>query len=200
MITSLLLAAATPATSYFPPSLAVPTPNCRDGLVVRKEPQVSAFEAQWFGKHLAAAGEPSLPQAAPAEGTTIRFTWLRTFHAPVTVRVVGLGSPTPRLVARQLSGHGGYDPGQIALRVDRPLTGPEAKQLIAIITEARPFPSGTETLPPCTLGMDGAEWLMESINRRGYRFNKTWSPSNGGVRRVGMAMLTLTGWRVTPIY
>jgi hypothetical protein len=45
-----------------------------------------------------------------------RFTWLRTFDAPIAVRLdASLDSP-PLLIAKVLSGHGGYDPGEIVER------------------------------------------------------------------------------------
>src|SRR5882757_8829431 len=84
-----------PAASvvYFPPSFAKPsvpcTPDPRHGLI----PIVSDFEAKWYSGQLSAAQEPSLYEAAQGNrqsiGSTVRFTWLRTFHSPVMVRVEG---------------------------------------------------------------------------------------------------------------
>jgi hypothetical protein len=52
----------------------------------------------------------------------------------------------------------------------------------------------------CDLGADGAEWLVEGIDQKGYHVVSRWSPEQGEVRRVGLAMLALTGWRFKDIY
>ena len=49
-------------------------------------------------------------------------------------------------------------------------------------------------------GLDGAQWLVETVDDRGYRFDKEWSPNDGDIRRVGLALLGLTGWKIDPVY
>ena len=107
---------------YFPPAGAQAS---------GKPGEVSAFESEWFSRHLRAAAEPSLYTSAEVRraGTVLRFTWLRTSHRPVVVRVEGLDTDAPRLVAKQLSGRGGYDPGKIAMEITRPLARTEADGL-----------------------------------------------------------------------
>ena len=52
----------------------------------------------------------------------------------------------------------------------------------------------------CELGLDGAVWLIEGVDARGYHFVERWSPEAGGVHDVGLMMLRLTGWKHDPIY
>jgi hypothetical protein len=196
----------TPA-AYFPPSLSVPVPSCRFGTKVVKSPVLSEFAARWYSDHLQAAEEPSLSErpvlSEQPEGSVIRFTWLRSFDPPIVVRVEGHESGSPRLIAKQLSGAGGYAPGKIAATIDRPLTASETQELHKLLSDTRlaqPLPSGS-TLKRCgPPGLDGAEWIVEVVNRRGYHFAKDWSPRAGDVRQVGLAMLALTGWIVEPVY
>ncbi len=73
----------------------------------RSLPRFSDVRRDWYSKHLAAAGDPSLFQRArTGRSDVLRFTWLRTFDAPVIVRIDGLRGPAPHLFAVQLSGQG----------------------------------------------------------------------------------------------
>jgi len=162
---------------------------------------VSDFEAKWYSGQLSAAQEPSLYEAAQGNrqsiGSTVRFTWLRTFHSPVMVRVEGLGSTSPRLIAKQLSGAGGYAPGLVNKRIERNLSPAEANALKAVLSSTRVF----ESVPAeCGLGTDGAQWIVESVDGTGYHFVNRWTPERGGVRELGMAMLKLTDWQFEDIY
>ena len=79
-----------PSYNYFPPTV------------------VDEFTANWYGRFLNAFDEPSLWELSKKSPTqSYRFTWLRTFHHPVVVRIdvrpdgiceltskIGLGSAT----------------------------------------------------------------------------------------------------------
>lgn len=204
---ALQIAAADTPVIYFPPSLAVPVPDCRFGQKVEKRPVLSDFEARWYSSQLRAASEPSLSQpirrGAQPKQRAIRFTWLRSFHPPIVVRIEGLETATPRMIAKQLSGAGGYAPGGIAKRVDRELASSEALTLLGLLADTHldKTSSKTAALKECgPPGLDGAEWLVEVVDSRGYHFAKNWSPQAGDVRRMGLALIALTGWTVEPVY
>lgn len=59
--------------------------------------------------HLSAAAEDRIEATEPRGIEVIRFLWLRTFHAPMLVRVDRDGDSFA-LSAKTLSGLGGYDP------------------------------------------------------------------------------------------
>src|SRR5207253_2179117 len=71
-------------------------------------PVIPDFEADWYALHWRAAHERSLYEASTKPETrstrTLRFTWLRTFHAPVIVRVDEVASGQIRLTAKELDG------------------------------------------------------------------------------------------------
>jgi len=191
--------AATPV--YFPPPYAARSVPCEDEPQSNPPQIVSTLENTWFSRQLAAAQEPSLyltsKAIAPSAGTTARFTWLPTFDHPVIIRVTGLASAAPRLIAKQLSGAGGYGPGKIDKQVDRALTSAEVKALTQLLKQ-----TDILTFRPrdCRIGLDGSEWLVEGVDSAGYHFREAWSPDKGPVRDVGMAMLTLTGWTFPKFY
>jgi hypothetical protein len=163
-------------TTYFAPNLARPTEDCGPGLASKRFPILSNFENEWFSKHLRAAGEPSL--YLPTIGTSripqsiIRFTWLRTFHPPVVVRIERLNTAQPLLIAKQLSGAGGYDPGKVTKDTQRPLSRSETKAFKALFVRANIFAQPAQS---CEFGMDGSEWIFEGAHGAHYHFTKRWS-------------------------
>jgi len=188
------------ARTYFPSNLANSTVTCWSSFLPRFVPVVSRSESEWFSRYLESAGEPPLfellrPGALSPD--VIRLTWLRSFHPPIIVRVVGLNSSSAHLIAKQLSGPGGYGPGVTSRTVERRLTSAETTRLEEIVATAR-----LTTLPGkgCEIGLDGAEWVIEMVDATGYHFLQRWSPKRGEVRDVGIALLKLTGWRVDPVY
>lgn len=193
-------------TTYFPQSLEQSVSSCRFGSKVVKLPAISAYEAGWYSGQLQATEEPSLYKQSLSGGsskTSIRFTWLRSFHPAITVRVEDVGSHSSHVIAKQLRSAGGYAPGKIAATVDRDLTDLETQKLRELIAETQITypPTHSPLLKECgPPGLDGAEWLVEVVDQRGYHFVKEWSPERGNVRRVGLALLALTGWTVDPIY
>ena len=186
---------------YFPPGFAQPSIACDGGSGARPMAIVSDFENGWYSQHLHAAGEPSLYIAAktPPAGDNfiLRFTWLRSFHPPLFIRVVPSPGGGLHLIAKQLSGAGGYDPGKIAKTVNRPMSAAETEALRAAVAKTAIFDQ-----PPadCALGLDGAQWIIEGVDRAGYHFVKRWTPEDGAVRAIGLHLIGLSGWNVGDIY
>jgi hypothetical protein len=182
-----------PARSlFFPPSFSQRSVSC--GLFSRSMPLLSKIERDWFSSQLEAAKEPMLYEASLRSrrvgAWTIRFTWLRSFDPGIVVRIEGDGNKRT-LIAKQLSGAGGYDPGRIAAQVLRPLTAQETKSLGEELSKLRLF-----DLQPkeCDLGVDGADWLFEGVDSNGYQFVSRWSPRKGEAHELGLYLLSLTGW------
>src|ERR1700754_2651077 len=70
--------------AYFPRSLYETKGRCGLLGLGGTQEAMSDFTARWYAEHLRAAGEGPL---SDMPGPTLRFTWLRTFHAPVVIRV-----------------------------------------------------------------------------------------------------------------
>jgi hypothetical protein len=200
---SMILGSPLPAaqTVYFPPPYPERVAPCSPSPPSGGTPVVSEFENRWYSEQLSAAAEPSLFEAANSNprraSNTIRFTWLRSFHPTVVVRIEGLTSPSPRLIAKQLSGAGGYKPGSVNRQVDRKLSSAEVVALRKTLLRTKVF-----DLPAleCSGGMDGAEWIVEGVDDTGYHFVDRWSPMRGEVRETGLSLLKLTGWVFKDVY
>ena len=179
-------------TAYFPQSLREATVSCAFGF--RRVGVLDEHRAGWYGQHLRAAGEePIFGSPTPA----LRFTWLRTFDAPVVVRLDTTAEGAVLMTATELSGHGGYDPGNVARRIERRLSAEESAALARVLEDTDALQQRPRA---CDLGLDGAQWIFESTGPGGYRFVDRQSPRDGPVRDLGLHLLTLTGWTYDQIY
>ena len=159
----------------------------------------AAFENYRFSEQLRAAREPSLYQQAVAPTAkdpdgSYRFTLLRSFENPITVRVDDRGGKM-LLTAKRLTGHGGsYIPGRIAETLRRELTPAEGAKVRIMLNPA------TTMHYQCGICCDGSDWIVETRNGKSYHYGMQWSPEAGQVRAFGLYMLVLTGWKTGPIY
>lgn len=193
-------APASPAASqeaYFPPELTEAR-ECRFAGLTVNEPVLSDFQVEWFSAQLAAAREPPLMLRPYGADTALRFTWLRSFDEPIVIRIEGPGGGKPWMKAIRLSGAGGYEPGEIDEQIERYLTQDEARRLAELLHDIDL--SRVASAECGDLGLDGAEWLVETMNDDGYRFYRRWSPDDGEIRKLGLFLLRLTGWNNKPIY
>ena len=181
-------------SGYFPPALFQQKFDC--GVIGWARPQyvLDEFEDAWYSKHLRAAGERPL-SFATGSPEALRFTWLRSFHAPVIVRVEWTPTGEATLTATMLSGAGGYEPGQVSNTTSRTLTQDEVERLFVLRQAAVREPPAD-----CTMMLDGARWILEAAGPGGYLYVNRQSPESGAVRDLGMALLGFTGWAVEPTY
>lgn len=193
-----------PRQDYFPPSYRSTEVQCvaeRYPEAVGRTLMVDDIEAEWYQQHWRAAQEPSLylasRSAAAKHALTYRFTWLRSFHEPVIVRVDETSDGGMRLRAKQLSGRGGYSPGGPLKMVDRRLTDTETATLRRVVTANRLF---EQPQIGCLEGIDGSNWLIEANDHGQYRYLKRWSPESGPVHDTGLMLLGFTGWTFDPVY
>jgi hypothetical protein len=146
------------------------------------------FTRKWYSEHLRAMSEPSLSCKEPV-GTAYRFLWLRTWGAPVAVRVEKAATGAT-LIAVELDGAGGYEPGKVSRRVRRSLTASEWDQIVKALLRAD-FWEMTGHLPAD--GQDGAQWIFEGRNGSAYHVVDRWSPETGAFRDVCLLLVRLAG-------
>jgi hypothetical protein len=158
------------------------------GALRPENPNLDRFIRDWFSKQLAAMDEPSISCGKP--GDVYRFTWLRTFHHPVAIRIAAQGDNTI-LYAVELDGKGGYAPGKVLRRIER-IVSPTEFEDLKILFSSSQFTSISTTEDRA--GFDGAEWILEQSDEAGYHLVVRWSPENGTVRDIGNLFLGFTGW------
>jgi hypothetical protein len=164
------------------------------GALHPEDASTDRFVRDWFSKQLAAMNEPSISCGKP--GDVYRFTWLRTFHHPVAVRIAAQGDGAI-LYAVELDGAGGYAPGKVLRKIERTLSSSEFKDLKIL------FSNSQFSLMPTTedrAGFDGSEWILEQSGKAGYHLVVRWTPENGAVRDIGNLFLSFTGWTFEEVY
>lgn len=132
--------------------------------------ELNEFEIAWFSKHLYAAKESPLNETKHAK--SYRFTWLRTFHAPVVIRIDCDKKCT--LESKKLSGAGGYEPGKIESNKRFELTENQSNRFRSLFEKV----DGWNFKPDEEIiGMDGSQWIFEYSSSHSYQFWNLWSPS-----------------------
>ncbi len=195
-VTPEILARYTYPPALYLPSLKCPGPKTRLPVLLLQDPQYAAM--------MLAAGQPSLHRLSEASDAkmreTYRFTWMRTFHQPVFVRVDEDEAGGMTLTATQLSGKGGYEAGVIEKRLERRLGASEAVEFKrALVWSLLPLQAPAD----CSeVGLyDGSTWLFEANDHGRYIYVRRRSPSeHNPVRLVGERFLALTGWGFEPTY
>ena len=187
---------------YFPVELQSAYGLCESRWAPPDRQQVQDdFEANWYANELANLEEPSLFARPPGSPRSVRFTWLRSFHDPIAVRIDATAEGRLQMTARRNPiGNDLYPYAQDPRlrRLSRFLTAQEATELELLLerTGALAAPSSG-----CRCCLDGALWIVESSDpRHGYRYHSSQSPDAGLERQIGEFFLSLTGWNVEPVY
>ena len=155
---------------------------------------VDAWVVEWYSTHLRAMGEQRLDPAA-TNAEVYRFTWLRSFRHPVSLRLEPQTDGC-LLIAKETDGAGGFEPGKL-VRSDSTLMPYDVCE--SVLVQLRDVTWGP---PPDEVrtGLDGARWIFEGIRDGQYRVHDIWSPSSPGptarFRELGVALLTLAGVRL----
>jgi hypothetical protein len=133
---------------------------------------LDTFKNVWYSKMLFALHEPILANYDGSE-EIYRFTWLRTFNHPVSVRIQKQNDRI-NLTIKVASGAGGYEPGKIIMNKSILLNMSDWNKLKSKFDELNLFNLPVEN---DDYGLDGAEWILEYVSKNSYHFTTRWSPS-----------------------
>jgi hypothetical protein len=152
--------------------------------------QEDAFTTSWYGAMLQSLEEPSLWQQSQADPGlhAYRFLWLRTFDAPIAVRLTLGQDAGHELVWKVADGAGGYEGGDLDVEESRSVTDEEAEAFLSLLER-----SGFWRLPSVgeQMGLDGARWILEGIQNGRYHLVDRWSPDENEEDAFRDAALTL---------
>lgn len=149
---------------------------------------VSDFYQYWFSKHLSAMGEPVLaPEGKDKDYFVFRMLYLPCFAEPVAVRFEKTGTKIIRK-SIQLSGMGGYEPGDIKEEKLLEITDSEFAR---ISEEIKRCSFETMTGDDGVFGYDGSLLVVECIKDGKYTLIVRWTPESETKKRGLCSVLAL---------
>lgn len=176
----------------------VPTCVVASSIAYFPEGTLHESSVAWYSKALIAADEPSLSAQLPANGVELyRFTWLRTFHAPIILRLEVRPDGVGILRAKRTNGAGGYEPGVLDLNQASNVSASEVAQFKKALEGFGFWNSPTED---SRMGVDGAEWIFEGVTSTKYHVVTRWTPDDGPFRRAMLNLLRMSGVHVDRVY
>jgi hypothetical protein len=152
---------------------------------------LDTFVNQWYSKMLFILKEPVLSNYN-GEKEIYRFTWLRTFHHPVSVRVEKQDNII-KLFSKVCSGAAGYEPGQLIFDTTMSISTYKYKLLTKKVDRINFWIMKTEQTDE--IGKDGSEWIIEAVRDNKYHMVTRWSPSEErqvNFRSVGEYLISLS--------
>lgn len=160
-------------------------------------PQISDLLEDWYSKQLRALGEGPLWQQGDIS-EAYRFTWLRTFHKPLSFRLVVLADGTGVLYTKGADGAGGFDPGKIVLNEERKVDLQTVRAIQGKIDQIQFW--ALPTYERGSMGLDGAQWIFEGRRHGAYHIVDRSSPPSGAYRETMLELMRLSGVEVGEIY
>jgi len=145
---------------------------------------------------LRATREPSLLDIKKDKSALVyRFVWLRTFDHPIVVRLAIDQDGISKLTAIEMTGQGGYAPGEVAKKHTLYVSKEDVAHFQSLIKAITYWTMPTE---PGQGGLDGAQWILEGVQSGGYHVVVRWSPDAGPYHEVCLYMLKLSKINVDP--
>jgi hypothetical protein len=121
------------------------------------------------------------------------MTFIPTFFNPIKIRVEKRKTEYI-LVAKRLSGQGGYEVGRLKTEKRRRLKPAEWQHFIALLTQAgfweMPYADEKGEVEIC---LDGSEWVLEGVKgRRSHAVNR-YCPDEKSFQAIGTYLVKLSG-------
>ncbi|XHR28657.1 MAG: hypothetical protein ACFUZC_22410 [Chthoniobacteraceae bacterium] len=133
----------------------------------------------FYTAYLKAMGEPSLMMPTkPQNDFALRFTWLRSFHDPIVIRIWQQGDHY-QIRAVQLEKQKDDSPGPISKDQTRQLTKREVSQIKHFLRTKefwKPLNEVEATL--MSGGCDGSKWIFEQADKQKFQMIDLWSPTD----------------------
>lgn len=155
---------------------------------ILRETDMATFVLGWYSGQLRALNEPLIFDQK--NDTIYRFTWLRTFHHPVAIRVQKNKNKI-QLTWKMSNGAGGYSPGELVVDKTTELSTAEWKEFQKLIDKIEYWDMPTNEQSDIT-GTDGSQWIIEGVQNGKYNVVDRWTPRNSTYQELGMFLINLT--------
>lgn len=152
---------------------------------------MATFVLGWYSGQLFALKEPLVYNQT--NRTIYRFTWLRTFHKPVAIRLEKTDNSCT-LYWKQASGAGGYDPGELTVNSSKQLTKAQWNKFISLLQSTDFWNMTTKSKDD--MGNDGSQWIIEGMENGKYHVVDRWTPRKNNFHKCGQYLIELTDLKV----
>lgn len=152
---------------------------------------IDSFLVNWYSKHLYSLNEPLLYNK-PLEKETYRFTWLRTFHNPIAIRIEKSGGK-PMIHWKVNDGTGGYEPDNLTVDRSKSISLKKWNKFKSLL---QAYDFWAREMPKRSFDADGSEWILEGNDMVNYRAMSVWSPSEGAYFEACIYLIDLTKLRL----
>jgi len=164
------------------------------------------FVQSWYSEQLTALEEPVLYKGIEDRNKQVfRFTWLRTFHHPISIRLEINTDNTGILYTKMTSGAEGYEPGKIQIHETKQISKDDVQKFLDLVRLESfwELPTKIKLINPdgtVSIGLDGAQWILEGSTKDNYHVVDRWSPKNGSFKKICLYLLELSELKVIEIY
>ncbi len=131
------------------------------------------FMNKWYSEKLFAMNEPII-YLDKSESEIYRFTWLRTFHNPISIRIEKK-EDEHSLYWKLCDGAGGYESGKLVQNKQEKIEKKVWTTFSQMVQRINFWElESTEN----KLGSDGSRWILEAKTKDKYHVVVRWTPSN----------------------
>ncbi len=156
------------------------------------EAAIDTFTDIWYTNDLKHLKEQAI-MGNPEVDDIFRFTWLRSFDAPVSITLQKTGNEW-QLTSRILQYAGNYLPYHVKMISKKP-GAIESYQIYRLFNNI-----DFEHLPTIDKnedsGHDGSEWIYEMKYKGRYHFTSRWSSGFGRYRQIGKLLINISGLNI----
>lgn len=147
------------------------------------------FLSKWYSKHLFSMNEPVLYECKETS-ECYRFTWLKTFHEPIAVRITRIKDKI-RLFWVKTNGAGGYNAGKIIEKGNKYISIDHLNAFKNKLDSCMFFKMNTNEK---SSGFDGAQWILEGVNHGNeYHIVDRWKAKDTPFGRACLYLIELSG-------
>jgi hypothetical protein len=146
----------------------------------------------WYSQHLFAMREPII-FIDKSQNVIYRFTWLRTFHNPIAIRIEK-HRDSYILYWKLCDGAGGYEPGKLKIDEQKTIDKQTWDIFMSKIDNCDFW--NLETNERELLGRDGSQWILEGKDEKRYHVVDRWTPEGGTYYQCCDFLIQLTNIKI----
>ena len=147
---------------------------------------------EWYSEYLFGMKEPLLFNRK-IDNEIFRFTWLRSFHEPVVIRISETEQKY-KLNWKTLKLDENYKPIEIIINESKNITKKEWENFNELVKKADFW---NMEFGRYSMDTDGSEWILEGVNSENYRAVSVFYPEKGDFYNACDYLISLTNLKIS---